>query len=256
MQRAKHTPRHGFDPYDRRRLAQALRHTSDVRTYRRLQAVLLVARGWSVPEVADLTGARPGAVYAWGRRYRRRHRPDARADAPRSGRPPVALHITDARIVRELRRDPLRLGDSTTGWTVSRLFGVVNPRTGHRLVFRRFRYRQADFQAFLRDLRHHYPGRPIWLFLDRAPAHDAARSRELAARLGIELVWLPKQCSELNAIEHLWKELKRLLAANRPFRTIDDEADYAARWFLGLSPRQALRKAGVLAENFWLKDSL
>jgi transposase len=136
------------------------------------------------------------------------------------------------------------------------LFGALNPRTGHRLALCRCRYRQEDFQAFLRHLRQHYPGRPLWLLLDRAPAHEAARSQSLAARLGIVLVWLPKQCSELDAVDHLWKELKRLLAANRQFRTIDDEAAQAERWFLGLSPREALRKAGVLSENFWLKDFL
>jgi len=136
------------------------------------------------------------------------------------------------------------------------LFGALNPRTGHRLVLRRIRQRQEDFQAFLRYLRQHYPGRPIWLLLDKAPAHDAARSQQLAARLGIVLVWLPKQCSELNAVDHLWKELKRLIAANRQFPTIDEEAAFAEHWCLGLTPRQALRKAGVLSEDFWLKDIL
>ena len=136
------------------------------------------------------------------------------------------------------------------------LFGALNPRTGHRLVFRRFRYRQEDFQVFLRYLRQHYPSRPIWLLLDRAPSHDAARSQELATRLGLALVWLPKQCSELNPVDHLWKELKRLIAANRQFPTIDVEADHAERWFLGLTPRKALRKAGVRSEKFWLKDFL
>jgi hypothetical protein len=134
------------------------------------------------------------------------------------------------------------------------LFGALNPRTGHRLVFRCFRQRQEDFQAFLRYLRQHYPGRPIWLLLDKAPCHDAVRSQALAARLGVELVWLPKQCSELNAVDHLWKELKRLIAANRQFPSIDDEADHAEGWFLGLTPQAALRKAGVLSANFWLKD--
>jgi len=136
------------------------------------------------------------------------------------------------------------------------LFGVINPRTGHRLVLRRSRMRQEDFQAFLRHLRGHYPGRPLWLLLDRAPCHEALKSRQLAARLGIELLWLPKQCSELNAVDHLWRELKRLIAANRQFRTIDEEADYAEHWFLGLSPREALRKAGLLSEDCWLKDFL
>jgi hypothetical protein len=136
------------------------------------------------------------------------------------------------------------------------LFGVLNPRTGHRLVLGRFRMRQEDFQAVLRYLRQHYPGRPLWLLLDRAPCHEAGKSQQLAARLGIELLWLPKQCSELNAMDQLWKELKRLIAANRQFRTIDQDADYAERWLLGLTPRQALRKAGVLSDRFWLKDFL
>jgi transposase len=136
------------------------------------------------------------------------------------------------------------------------LFGAINPRTGHRLVLRRFRQRQEDFQAFLRHLRRHYPGRPVWLLLDKAPGHDAGRSEALAARLGIVLVWLPKQCSELNAMDHLWKELKRLMAANRQFPTIDDEADHAEQWVLGLTTQEALHKAGILADNFWLKDFL
>lgn len=136
------------------------------------------------------------------------------------------------------------------------LFGAINPRTGHRLVLRRFRQRQEDFQAFLRHLRRHYPGRPVWLLLDKAPGHDAGRSEALAARLGIVLVWLPKQCSELNAMDHLWKELKRLMAANRQFPTIDDEADHAEQWVLGLTTQEALRKAGILSDDFWLKDFL
>ena len=136
------------------------------------------------------------------------------------------------------------------------LFGAVNPRTGHRLVLRRPRQRQEDFQAFLRYLRQRYPGRPLWLLLDKAPCHEAARSQQLAARLGVVLLWLPKQCPELNAADHLWKELKRLIAANRQFRTIDEEAGHAEQWFLGLSPREALRKAGALSEGFWLKGFL
>jgi transposase len=134
------------------------------------------------------------------------------------------------------------------------LFGAINPRTGHRLVLRRVRMRQDDFHAFLRYLRRHYPGRPLWLLLDRAPCHEAVQRQQLAARLGIVLLWLPKQCSELNPVDHLWRELKRLIAANRQFKTIDAEADYAEGWLLGLTVRQAWRKAGSLAKGFWLKD--
>jgi len=118
MQRANRTPERGFDRYDQRRLARALERAADIRLYRRLQAVFLVALGWAVREVARLTTARPWAVYSWVRRYLRTHEPESLRDTPRSGRPRAAPRITDARIVREWRRDPLRLGYNTTGWTV------------------------------------------------------------------------------------------------------------------------------------------
>src|SRR5262249_42264595 len=103
-------------------------------------------------------------------------------------------------------------------------------------------------------LRRHYSGRPIWLLLDRAPGHEAGRSQALAARLGIVLVWLPKQCSELNAMDHLWRELKRLIAANRQYHRIEEEAERAEQWVFGLTNQEALRKASVLSDNFWLAD--
>jgi transposase len=42
-------------------------------------------------------------------------------DAPRLGRPRCAQPITAARLLRQWRRDPLRLGYSTTIWTVALL---------------------------------------------------------------------------------------------------------------------------------------
>jgi len=173
----------------------------------------------------------------------------------------AVLRFSDATILRWF--PPLRYawafrGEQAkikiTGQNAKRvLFGTINPRTGHRLVLRRPRQRQEDFQAFRRYLRRHYPGRPIQLLLDKASCHQAAASQRLAARLGVTLLWLPKQCPELNSEDHVWKELKRLLAANRQFRTIDQEAGYAECWLLGLTPTDALRKAGVLSDDFWLK---
>jgi transposase len=141
MQRANRTAPDGFDPYDRRRLARALEDARDVRTYRRIQAVLLVARGWTVAQAAAITGARPWAVYAWVRRYRRSHRPDALGDAPRPGRPPTARHLTDARIVREFRRDPFLLGYATTTWTVALLARHLSQKYGDPIAPRTLRRR-------------------------------------------------------------------------------------------------------------------
>jgi transposase len=141
-----------------------------------------------------------------------------------------------------------------TGQNAKRvLFGAINFRTGHRVILRRPKTRQADFQEFLRLLRRRYGGRPLYLLLDKAPCHDTKGSRALAARLGIELVWLPRQCSELNAMDHLWKPVKGRVSANWQWATVDEHADQAERWVLGLSDRQALRSAGILSEDFWLR---
>jgi hypothetical protein len=137
------------------------------------------------------------------------------------------------------------------------LFGAINLRTGHRVVLKRKRAGGADAQTLLVELRSRYRGwQTIWLLIDRAPSNRDRRTQELAERLRIELVWLPKQAPKLNPMDQLWRELKRLVAANRQADSIDELADEAERWVLGLSTEEALRKAGVLAKNFWLKDLL
>ena len=133
------------------------------------------------------------------------------------------------------------------------LFGTINIRTGHRVVLRRWRARQADFQDLLRLLRRRYRKRRIAMLLDRSPIHEANKSQELAAELEIDLLWLPKQCSELNAMDQMWKELKRWMAANRQFDTIDQQAQRCERWVLDLPVKGACRKASILAERFWLR---
>lgn len=144
-----------------------------------------------------------------------------------------------------------------TGGNAKRvLFGAINPCTGHRIVWRAPNMRQEYFQTFLRLLRRSYPGRPIWMLLDAAPCHIAPRSQALARALGIELIFLPKQCSELNAMDHLWRELKGDISANYQFQSIDEHVDFAAEYVLRLSNRQAQRRAGILSKNFWLRAFL
>jgi hypothetical protein len=132
------------------------------------------------------------------------------------------------------------------------LFGVLNPRTGHRILMHAEHCRQGDFQTYLCLLRNCYPGRIIWLLLDEAPCHTAILSQLLAAQLDIVFVWLPKQCSELNTMDQLWKELNDNLAANRQFKNIDEAVDYVEQWVLNLTDNHALQKAGVFSKSFWL----
>lgn len=136
------------------------------------------------------------------------------------------------------------------------LFGTINLRTGHRVVWRGPNMRQEHFQTFLRRLRRCYGGRPIWMLLDEAPCHIAPKSKMLAEALNIELIFLPKQCSELNAMDHLWRELKDDISANYQFKSVDQHADFAEGYTLRLSNRQGQRRAGILSKNFWLKSFL
>ena len=134
------------------------------------------------------------------------------------------------------------------------LFGAINLRTARRAVLVRRAAGQADAQAFLRDLRRRYRrAGTLWLLLDGAGAHTAPATRRLAAALGIVPLWLPKQCPELNPMDQLWRELKRLVAANRQADSIDALAEQAAAWVLALTPAQAHRKAGMASNRFWLK---
>lgn len=134
------------------------------------------------------------------------------------------------------------------------LFGAINPRTGHRVLMRGRSMVQAEFQEFLRLLHRRYRGRRLWLILDDAGCHIAQGSRRLADQLGIGYLSLPKQSPQLNPVDHLWRPAKGRMAANRQYRTVDEEVDWIERFVLHLSPNQALRLAGILAHDFWLPD--
>ncbi len=136
------------------------------------------------------------------------------------------------------------------------LFATINLRTGHRICLRRANMRQENFHALLREVRRRYKQRSVGMLLDVAPCHLAAKSQALAVLLDIHLVWLPKQCSELNAMDQLWKELKGKVSANYQFSSIEKHAEYAEAWVFNLTDQDALRKASVLSKNFWLQSFL
>jgi hypothetical protein len=136
------------------------------------------------------------------------------------------------------------------------VFGAMNLRTGTRLFLPRERQRAADFQAFLRLLRHHYRGWYVALLLDEDPSHTAAGSARLAAELEMELLWLPKRCPELNPMETLWGQGKDVVTANRQYAAIGEQVERFTGHLGGLTDREALHTAGVLSEDFWLRTVL
>jgi transposase len=173
MRRAKNPTERGFDRYDKRRLTKALQGTEEVRTYRRVQAVLLVAQGRTVAEAAAIVGGRPWAVYAWVWAYLQKHDPGDLRDAPRSGRPRAAPALTNQRIAQEVRRDPMRLGYHATGWTVALLAEHLQRRYEVAISPRTLRRRLRDL-----DLRWK---RPRYVYATKDPNRAQKKGGSFAA---------------------------------------------------------------------------
>ena len=132
------------------------------------------------------------------------------------------------------------------------LHGALNIHSGDSLLLITDAWVQETHQAFLLMIRSHWRGWHIVLFEDRGSPHTAEDSLELAKELDIEIRLLPKATPELNAMDQLWRRVKGCTVASRSTRSIDESADNVCRYILDLSPRQRLKKAGVLSGNFWL----
>lgn len=144
MRTAKGPAELGFTRYDRSRLKKALRGATGSRDFRRLQAVLLFAEGRPVAEVAQITCASRRSVHGWLRRYLRSHRVEDLTERPRSGRPTTAPGITDECIQRELAKNPMTLGYSTTTWTVRTLANHLSRTYDCPITERTLRRRMRD----------------------------------------------------------------------------------------------------------------
>lgn len=163
MRRPLSPPELGFTARDRQRLRQALAAADEVRLFRRIQAVLLVADGSSVAEAAAITGLSGRTVYHVVGHYLATHSVAALHEQVRSGRPPAAVEITGQRILAELARSPLELGYRTNVWTVALLAErlsrryqcSISPRTLRRrmkqvgLRCKRPRYVYSEKEAHL-----------------------------------------------------------------------------------------------------------
>jgi transposase len=130
---------------------------------------------------------------------------------------------------------------------------ALNLATGAVVAQVQPRNNQQGFQTLLRAVRSRYGTRSVYMLLDGFSAHRAKATIQLARQLNILLIELPKQCPELNAVDQLWRHVKADISANCQYPTIDDHAKAALQYVKELSLKQRLTKAGVYANNFWLK---
>jgi hypothetical protein len=132
------------------------------------------------------------------------------------------------------------------------VYGTIDVETGQRIFVPREGACAVDFQVILRLIRQRYGVKKVALLLDGASRHSAHESEGLAADLEIELIYLPARASNINPMDRLWKWGKDKICANKQYLSIDYQADRFIEYLAGLSPQEALRKAGILSGRFWL----
>jgi transposase len=161
MRRVKSAAVNRLHKHDQQQLEKCLKEVVAARSYRRVKAVLLVATGVSVSKVAQVLGVSRQSVHGWLRRYVNRRAPEDLHEGPRPGRPRAARARTNARLAREFRRAPLRLGSNTTSWTVALLATHFSKRHGCHMTARTLRRRMKQ-----RGLR---GKRPRYVYAEKAP---------------------------------------------------------------------------------------
>lgn len=130
--------------------------------------------------------------------------------------------------------------------------GARNIRTGAIRLFSSAVWDQSTHQYFLTMLRSQWRGWHIVLCEDRGTPHTAEESVELATQLQIELRFLPVATPAWHAMDHLWRHMQAQGLSNRVTASTDISANAACQYLLELSPRERLKKAGVLSGKFWL----
>lgn len=115
----------GFNSGDRQRLRKALSRVRRVRPFRRLQALLWLAEGRSICEVARLARASRVSIYSWCTAYQQAGRGRKLAalleEKPRPGRPRQISPQAEQVLQDALAHSPLELQYQSPGWTLALL---------------------------------------------------------------------------------------------------------------------------------------
>jgi transposase len=105
-------------------LEKFLTTTPDARQLKRAQALLWLAEGDSVEEIARRLRVTRQTIYNWVAQFQARADlglKERLADGARSGRPATALEIIDPLIEQVVEKDPHQFGYRRTVWTASLL---------------------------------------------------------------------------------------------------------------------------------------
>jgi transposase len=104
--------------------------------------------------------------------------------------------------------------------------------TGKSVVTYKRRLVTETIAEALEEIREQNPAVRILLVADNYGSHHARLTQERADELGIEFVFIPPYSPTLNAIEPLWKYLKREISP-KIFKDKDHFREFSPRYFSG-----------------------
>jgi transposase len=133
------------------------------------------------------------------------------------------------------------------------IHGALNVATGECVCVVRERSRQDDCSAFVAALGQLRPEVPKLLVWDNAPPHHPKRVQAAAEAAQVTLAFLPFRAPELMPCEDLWRLTKAIVAANRAYEAVQEQAERAVAWLTALTPFDRLLKSGLFGAKFqWL----
>jgi transposase len=133
------------------------------------------------------------------------------------------------------------------------IHGALNVASGEFVAVVRERSRQDDCVAFVEALGQLRPDVSKLLVWDNAPPHHPKRVQAAAEAAQVTLAFLPFRAPELMPCEDLWRLTKAVVAANRAYEAVQEQAERAVAWLSALTPFDRLLKSGLFGAKFqWL----
>jgi transposase len=126
------------------------------------------------------------------------------------------------------------------------LYGVLDPLTGETFTSPYPKGKSCYTEAFLAEVLARFEGQ-VLLVWDHASWHTSQMIENVVAGYErLRVLLLPKRSPQENPVEDLWRQLKRIVAANLE-RDLAVLQEACRAFFERLSPDDALRMAGLAA---------
>lgn len=126
------------------------------------------------------------------------------------------------------------------------MFGFVNILTGNTITRITNSQNSDEFIAGLCEVKTMYSRKKVKLFIDRAPWHKSGKVNKYLDKNKdwLEVIYIPVQCPELNPVEQLWQEMRKIVTHNHLFSTIKELSEALFNFFSSLTKKEVLSICG------------